>query len=313
MRNEEKCKAVAKRIFLKDLSECEYFPKYITIETVDGCNSRCVMCPRSRESGRLFSYMADETFDKIVDELKVYREWIEMVIITGDGEPLLDRKLPERIRKLKDIGMKHVQFSTNASLLTEEWVYRLHESGVDSIRCSVDGFTKSTYEAVRVGLDYDVVKSNILNFLKIRDELNWNVHVRIRMVGLDINRHEQAEWMSYWKSKVWETDKVQVMPAEPWEDFHKKEREKYLSAMQDMPCVALFSTIVIRSDGSVQLCCLDIHLRHNMGNIMNSTIADIWQSEIFKHYRNLHTEGRRNELDMCRGCITWNNEFKEEI
>ena len=34
MQNKEKCKAVAERIFLNDLSECEYFPKYIEIECV---------------------------------------------------------------------------------------------------------------------------------------------------------------------------------------------------------------------------------------------------------------------------------------
>lgn len=54
MKNEEKCKAVVERIFLKDLSECEYFPKYVTIETVDGCNARCIMCPRGKENTKFF-------------------------------------------------------------------------------------------------------------------------------------------------------------------------------------------------------------------------------------------------------------------
>lgn len=313
MFDEMKCKAVAKRIFLNDLSECEKFPKYITIETVNGCNASCIMCPRGKERNKVFQYMDDETFDKIIQELKQYKDWIEMIVITGEGEPLLDKKLPDRIRKLKDIGMKYVQFSTNASLLTEEWVHRLYQSGVDDIRCSVDGFHKDTYEMVRVGLDYDVVNKNVLNFLRIRDELKWDIHVRIRMVGLDINKDEQAEWMAYWKGKVWKTDKVQVMPAEPWEEFHKDEREKYVLAMQDVPCVALFSTIVIRTDGSVQLCCLDALCKYYMGNVMDSSIVEIWRSEKFRNYRNLHMEGRRNEIDACRGCITWNNEFKEEV
>lgn len=313
MRDDEKSKVIAERIFLNDISECEKFPKYITVETVNGCNASCIMCPRGKEKNKVFHYMDDETFNKIVEELESYKDWIEMIVITGAGEPLLDKKLPERIRKLKDIGMKYVQFSTNASLLTEEWVYRLHKSGVDDIRCSIDGFRKDTYEAVRVGLNYDVVKQNVLNFLRIRNELKWDVHVRIRMVGLDINREEQAEWMSYWKSKVRETDRVQIMPAEPWEDFGKDEREKYILTMQDVPCVALFSTIVIRSDGSVQLCCLDSLLKYYMGNVMDSAIIDIWRSDKFRNFRNLHIEGRRNEIDACKGCITWNNEFKEEV
>lgn len=313
MQNKEKCKAVAERIFLNDLSECEYFPKYIEIESVDGCNSKCIMCPRSVENKKDFIYMTDEVFDKIVEELAQYKDWIEMMTFTGTGEPLLDRKLPDRIRKLKDIGIKHIQFSTNASLLTQEWVYKFYESGIDDIRCSIDGFTKETYETVRVGLNYDTVVNNVLNFLKIRDELNWNVHVRIRMVGMENNKEEWSDWMSYWKSKVRETDKVQIMPLEPYGELYKEEREKYVISMQDMPCVVLFSTIVIRTDGSVQLCCLDTDLNYNMGNIMESSIVDIWRSEKFKKFRKLHMEGERNQINMCRGCITWNNEFKEEV
>ena len=91
MFDEMKCKAVAKRIFLKDLSECEKFPKYITIETVNGCNASCIMCPRGKEKNKVFQYMDDETFDKIIQELKQYKDWIEMIVITGEGEPLLDK------------------------------------------------------------------------------------------------------------------------------------------------------------------------------------------------------------------------------
>lgn len=312
MCNEIKCKEIAKRIFLEDLNECEKFPKYITIETVDGCNARCIMCPRSQEKGKSFCYMTDTVFDQIINQLKKYKDWIEMVIITGNGEPLLDRKMPERIHKLKEIGIKYVQFSTNAFLLTEEMIYKIYASGVDDIRFSIDGLRKETYEAVRRGLNFDVVKSNVLNFLRIRDELNWNVHVRIRMVGLDINKNEQDDWMKYWKSKVRETDRVQIMPEELWGELKKDEKERNVLEMQDVPCVSLFSSIVIRTDGFVQLCCLDSCMQYNMGNVTVSAIAEIWQSEKFRNFRKLHREGQRNKIDLCRGCITWNNEFKED-
>lgn len=202
--------------------------------------------------------------------------------------------------------MKYVQFSTNVSLLTEERVYRLYESGVDDIRCSIDGYTKQTYESIRLGLDYDVVKNNVLGFLRIRDELNWNDHVRLRMVDLEINSGEQEEWMAYWKNKVRKIDRVQIMPAEPWGNFSMSKREKYVTVMQHISCITVFSTIVIRPDGFVQLCCMDSFLQCNMGSILDSAIVDIWKSEKFKRIRNLHLERCRNEINICRGYITWN-------
>lgn len=313
MRDEKKCKAMAERIFLNDLSECEYFPKYIEINTVDGCNSRCVMCLRSSEPKDKKSYlMTDELFDKFVDEVKEYTDWIEMILVTCLGEPLLDPKLPERIKKLKDIGIKHIHISTNAALLTEEWVYKLYESKVDDIRISLDGLSKEVYEAVRVGLNYDIVKKNVLNFLRIREELKWDVEVRIRMVGLDINKNEQEAWMEYWRSQVRSTDRVQIIPAEPMGKFHEKERAEFEEAMKDVLCVSVFSTVVIKADGSVQFCCMNTEDKYVIGNLAETKIADIWRSPKMKKVRELHMEGKRNEISVCRGCITWNNEYIED-
>ena len=36
------------------------------------------------------------------------------------GEPLLDKKLPERIRLCKELGIKRVKMFSNGALLTEE-------------------------------------------------------------------------------------------------------------------------------------------------------------------------------------------------
>ena len=35
---------LAKKLFLDDLDECEQFPKYFMIESINACNARCIMC-----------------------------------------------------------------------------------------------------------------------------------------------------------------------------------------------------------------------------------------------------------------------------
>ena len=106
------CRELAKRIYVEELSECRYFPKYFTIETCNNCNARCIMCPKGLKGTTSVQLMDDFLFDKIVDEIKEYNNWIEMICLNSDGEPLLDRNIAKKIKKLKREGIKHINIST---------------------------------------------------------------------------------------------------------------------------------------------------------------------------------------------------------
>ncbi len=186
------CGNLARKLKLRHLEECKYFPKYFTIETCNNCNARCIMCPKGAggEGIRNLQLMEDEVFDKILNELSRYNDWIEMICLNSDGEPLLDKKIALRIKKLKDIGIKRVNISTNGQLLTRE--------------------------KIRAGLNYDIVKRNVLNLIEMRNNANSDLEIRIRMVELEENIQEREAWLNFWQEKVGRTDKVQLMPMHTW-------------------------------------------------------------------------------------------------
>ncbi len=45
------CGNLARKLKLRHLEECKYFPKYFTIETCNNCNARCIMCPKGAGGG----------------------------------------------------------------------------------------------------------------------------------------------------------------------------------------------------------------------------------------------------------------------
>ena len=135
--NDEIQKKMAERIFMEQLEECEKFPKYVEIEPTDRCNARCIMCTKSISQNEHVSTISDALFDKIVNEIKEYADWIEWVTIQWMGEPLLDMQLEDRIRKLKSAGIKKVMLNTNASLLNAERCERLLNAGLDDLRMSM--------------------------------------------------------------------------------------------------------------------------------------------------------------------------------
>lgn len=307
------CEELAKRIFLNNLEECRYFPKYLTIETCNNCNAHCIMCPKGQRGTKNVQLMEDTIFERIVKELEDYSEWIEMICLNSDGEPLLDKKIAERIKVLKSIGISHVNISTNAQLLTEEKVYQLLESGLDDIRISLDGYTKETFEKVRVGLNYDVVKKNVENLIRIRNQAKRNLSIRLRMVELEENKNERDAWMKYWNSIVSSSDKVQLMPMHTWSGTIQKEEEERIRYYSDKPCVSVFSSFTINYDGKVQLCDSDIEQKVILGDVCETSIKSIWAGEKFEQIRMWHANGMRNELSICQGCDHWCRSFKESI
>ncbi|MBF0445482.1 MAG: hypothetical protein HQL68_07820, partial [Magnetococcales bacterium] len=91
------------------------FPKYFLIENINQCNARCVMCGIDFDNKKT-ARLATELFAKIVKEISQHRDHVEKVMVYLDGEPLLDKSLPARIKLLKDNGVKLVNIATNASL-----------------------------------------------------------------------------------------------------------------------------------------------------------------------------------------------------
>lgn len=66
------------------------FPKYFLIETINSCNTRCVMCGIDFDK-KAKAVMSDALFEKIAAEIGAHHDHVEKVMLDLDGEPLLDR------------------------------------------------------------------------------------------------------------------------------------------------------------------------------------------------------------------------------
>ena len=192
-------------------------------------------------------------------------------------------------------------------------IQKLLEAGLDDIRISIDGFTRETYEKVRQGLDYETVKENTLDLIQMRDSANSRMKIRIRMVELEENIEEREPWMNFWKSKVSDIDRVQLMPMHSWSGKIMEEESDKIEYYADKPCISVFSSFTINYNGVVQLCDSDIEQKEIMGNITEDTIQRIWQSKRFEQIRQLHANGQRNSIMICQGCDHWSRDFKESI
>src|SRR5512133_595793 len=85
------------------------FPPYIQLQTINACQAACTMCPYDTYS-KVFQRgrMDDELFDKIIAEIAEHPETHSFIPML-QNEPLLDKKLFDRLRRFRAISTSKVE------------------------------------------------------------------------------------------------------------------------------------------------------------------------------------------------------------
>ncbi len=146
-------------------SFAEEYPHCVFIEVTNHCNLLCETCPRTFVTYEEPKTLSWDNFLKIVEQFPK----MERAVLHGIGEPLINKDLPRMIAYLKARGV-YVLFNTNATLLSAEWSRQLIESGLDELRCSVDGANPKTYALIRGAPLLHKIVSNLTGFMQIQRE-----------------------------------------------------------------------------------------------------------------------------------------------
>jgi len=288
------------------------FPRYVEIETVNACNARCPMCTIN-DWERNFPVMRDNVFNKISDELIEYKKYLKRVSLYRDGEPLIDKKLPQRVNKFFINGIKNTSIATNVSLLNEKKSRELLESGLGLVIMSIDSLKKDVFEKIRVRLNFEEVKENAIKFLELRDKINPNCRVWIRMIRQESNYKEWDNYYDFWKKYASDQDRIYYHNIFNWGGQLDKFKSIEKSYEPNLPCVALWSLIVFFANGDVPLCNIDYNNKYPTGNVMESSIKDLWTSKIMNARRKLHLNGNKKDISLCVNCNVWDEVKGDEL
>jgi MoaA/NifB/PqqE/SkfB family radical SAM enzyme len=138
-------------------------PKEVIIEPTNACNLRCPVCPTHLAMKRARGFIDFELFKSIIDEFKEYKEKPK-ISMNFSGEPLLHPRIDELVSYASK--NQHKTFiSTNACNLTRDLSERLISAGLSHVHLCIDGMTKKSHEAYRIGSNFEGVKRNIEDFM----------------------------------------------------------------------------------------------------------------------------------------------------
>ena len=308
-------------------------PLIVSLEVTSKCNLRCIMCgfhsihKKDRAEGR---HMSMELFMRAMP----FMERAELVPLCGGGEPLLNFRLPEMLRKITDIGVS-TTITTNGILLNTDHIREIVDSGLTYIEVSVDG--SRSYERIR-GVPFNRLEENLkklagykqenrkrtpiidLSYTAMRDtlmELDDIVRLgseigarQIRVQPLQIcfeqlldqniyqDRERSIRYLKRAKEKAeFLGMKLIVRRLAYLDDERYGDDERANHYLKKYNCLEPFNSITILADGKVQVCCAGITLTKSLND---HGPEEIWNSDEIKRLR---LELIRGEFrQRCKSC-----------
>ena len=172
-------------------------PLRLTLFPGMSCVYYCGFCGRNQKAKYKPKEVLELGIQKFKDAISILPKG-STISISGGLEPLTNMKLGEIITHGKKLGYK-IPLITNAHMLTPK--YLKIQSGIwdlDSLRISLYGTDQeSTFDITRHPKAYELVKNNIIEFIKERNRRKSNVKVGINYIFIPENIHTVLPLLDY--------------------------------------------------------------------------------------------------------------------
>jgi len=269
----------------------------VRYEVTDHCNATCIMCPRDKhEHGREHGIMDQKAYQKSIDE--VVALGAQKIVLTGFGEPMLDKRLELKISYAKSKGLSTYIIS-NGSVLNSKRAKSILEAGLDEIRVSFYGMRPETYNAVMQGLDFDRTMSGMLEFLRLRNEMKASTRVQISYLELDENKSDTGLFREFWEPKV---DAIEIWRPHNFgdgRDYRLREETVEVKTTCGRP---ENGPLQIQWNGEVIPCCYDYNNQIILGNAFETSVLDILNGPKYRLLRYAHRMKEFNLFPYCDQC-----------
>lgn len=279
------------------------------VEPSGKCNLACTFCDlhsgRVEGTERLKGLMTEETFARIVDQLAEMPFVLKELQYHGNGEPLLNKNLPDFVRYAKSRGVaeKH-RLTTNGTMLTPKNLEKVIEAGIDEIHVSLDVADREGYKDLK-GCDlYDKVDANLDTAIAYMEQQSRCVlYIKHALPHRDgdysFTKEISDAVVQKYRARAEHSSVVHLkgQPLVTMQDGKKEQKRKY-----NTPCEIPFFSLFTKYDGRVSACCADLFADLEIGNVHDARLSDMLNGEALRRIRRIHLSGDLSELPLCLYC-----------
>lgn len=280
------------------------YPKLVAIEVTNHCQMKCLHCPQGHGLITGKGFMDFELFTQIVADVESWRDQAPTppkIVLYGNGEPLLHKRLPEFVAHCTQHGFVKV-LSTNVQLTTPKLARQLSEAGLDLLKLSFWGDTAAEYESRAPRFSFAESVARARAFL---DAVSPSVEVVVNIVkyrGINDSLVPRPEFLalfedypnvkfycffgSDWRGTLDIPDLKVPLEGEPKHE----------------PCKMAGEMCAIAWDGQVTFCWIDYNREYSLGRYTPGSMLDFWRSPERRRRLELMAQGRFKEMPLCQAC-----------
>jgi molybdenum cofactor biosynthesis enzyme MoaA len=280
------------------------FPKNALIELTSACNHKCIFCmnPRMKRKPKKLDLDIFEKFATDAAELG-----LEEIGFYTTGEPLVSKNLKNFIKISADAGIGYIYITTNGALANIEKMKSLIDSGLNSVKFSINAGTRETYKLIHGKDDFDKVLKNIRDLKNFRDTEAKHVKLMASFVATSFSDNEVGIWKELILPHV---DDAKIMGVhgqmgQSLEYLHLIESKFTTSYPEEgsaKPCHMLWDRIHLTQEGYLTLCCVDYENSLTYADLNESTLKEAWNSPIIQDMRKRHLD-KNLKGTLCHNCL----------
>ena len=274
------------------------------------CNFKCNYCGHSlghaemkKKYGFIPEHMSMDTFEKVIQQAKQFPKKLKMISLTGHGEPLLNKNLPEMIKKIKEADIcERVEIISNASLLFPDVTDKLIAAGLDTLRISLQGLSSQKYEEI---CKYKTCFDDYINNIKYFYEHKGDCNLFIKIMDIALEEGEDEKFYNLFRDI---SDRMYIEQCRPVYDG--VEMTKGMQVVADRygrkhdkreVCPLCFYMLGIFPNGDVEPCDT-IYKPITLGNVNDKSLSEIWNSKELREFRIMHLNKQRSNNKSCKVC-----------
>lgn len=163
------------------------YPIEIEISPSGACNHRCTFCAVDY-IGYKPNYLSKDIILRDVKHMST--RGLKSVICSGEGEPLLNKDLPDIVNGIKSYGVD-VAMSSNGALFTKD---KLEEclKAFTWVRYSVASMEEKSYDAIQRGKpgDLERVKTNLAAAVEVKKKQNLTTTLGVQCLLMPENAEQ---------------------------------------------------------------------------------------------------------------------------
>ncbi len=289
-------------------------PFTLFISPTHRCNFKCYYCTHSKNaeekehSGFQVVDISEDLIDRLLSQVQFFEGKIKRIVFTGLGEPLMNKHLPDIIRRFSDIhAAEGYELITNAYLLTPEMTDRLLDAGLTYLRVSIQGINEDQYyRTTGIHIDYEKLVSQLRYFYEHKG--NCKLYIKTMDASLDDETDQEIfiKQFSEMCDKIYVEHLVRAQPSmiKKYGSHVSSEKTFYgdISEYRAV-CPYLFYILQVDSVGNVFPCPpLGFTEAFSLGNVMQTTLGEIWNGKRLYELQMQHLKGNRHDHPICGGC-----------